>query len=368
MMTGHTERKWIPLAGGMLLAIAFLQGGWYLLITRGFLLPPLPVGWPPHGHWMIGGFLSFLIMSERVMVFPRRWGPAIPLGYAVTGVFLFIGHPLVRIIHGLALLGWWVHRISFAREYARYRQALVEGLVFTGISVTLAVPGGLRGDLRNASASLGQIVLLILLERLEWMLPAKRRAATMTFLMFVLASMGLTLNVLLPVSAIIPAGILGLILIRAFRYDMTMQSGFRRSPANPASVSSFSVTAIRTAYGWGGLACLSMVATEMFPSWMSKDFVIHSWGLGFIFTMILAHAPLMLPVMRGQSVRLRPSVWLFWMFQLATLIRLGGDEMARASLGFWRWSGMWTMVFHIMVFFLYIGDLIRQLKHHPLEA
>jgi hypothetical protein len=84
-------------------------------------------------------------------------------------------------------------------------------------------------------------------------------------------------------------------------------------------------TALMFSYVWLLLGAVAMTASFKISSAIFKDVVFHLIGLGFIFTMILGHAPLILSSALGKLPPKKAPVIPFLLFQVATLFRILGD-------------------------------------------
>ncbi len=87
------------------------------------------------------------------------------------------------------------------------------------------------------------------------------------------------------------------------------------------------------------------------------DAVLHSFFIGFVFSMIFAHGPVILPGVLGISIK--PYHWILYVpaiiLEGSLVIRVVADIL---SLEEWRrWAGMWNGI-AILLFFMAMGVLI----------
>jgi hypothetical protein len=88
------------------------------------------------------------------------------------------------------------------------------------------------------------------------------------------------------------------------------------------------------AYAWMGLGAALLIGWDFLPA-TAKDMTYHAIGLGFIFTMILAHAPVILPAVSGGAPVRRVPVGLFALCQGMTVLHLIGDAVVAKAPDLW---------------------------------
>jgi hypothetical protein len=78
------------------------------------------------------------------------------------------------------------------------------------------------------------------------------------------------------------------------------------------------------------------------------DAMLHAIFLGFVFSMIFAHAPIIFPAVTGRPLSYRRIFYLHGaLLHLSLLIRIGSD--LAGNFFFYRWSGLLN-VFAIVIF------------------
>jgi len=349
---------------------AVLTGIWRLAATRGFPVPPVPAVWPPHGHWMVGGFLAVLIMVERMAVLPPGWLVWVPFLYAFGAVTVHTGWAVGRGAVILGFLGWTVHRVRAIRVYRTPEKPLIEVAALGLLTLAVTRPGGLTGRPDVALAGLGAIVSVIAVERLEFLLRGRALGprvvwASLFGWMALLAGSALWGPLPLPTLGLATVLMTGGVLA----HDVAVRAAVRVFRGGAGSTSGglpplygFLTRALLVAYAWMGLGGALLAGWDALPPATAKDLVYHAVGLGFIFTMILAHAPVILPALLGGSpVRRAPAV-LFWLFQGTTALRLVGDIAVAKAPALWAWTGWPTGFLHTVLFALYMAALVRQVR------
>ena len=110
-----------------------------------------------------------------------------------------------------------------------------------------------------------------------------------------------------------------------------------------------------TGYGWllvmGGL----LVFQSKLP--FGYDAVLHSFFIGFVFSMVFSHAPIILPAIMKMPVKIyRPFLYLwFVLLQLSLVLRIIGDSTGNVLF---RKSGATANGVVILLFFVSVAFLV----------
>lgn len=359
-----TEILW-PYRGVMILgAIFFLSavfiGIWRIAILRGFLLPPIPEWLPPHGEIMLGGFLASLIIFERMIALRINALIWVPYIYAFSAMMLHNGNPYVRTIHLVALAGWLLHRWIAYRKFHRWEKPLVESVAFITLSSALMYPGGLLARPEVALQGLAFPVAVIAIERLEMSLLFKKMGARLV--VFALIGWCFLWN-LSTWQGILDLKNIGwatlLLVVSIALHDMALRGSKNKKTLSTAhGLHNFLKLALILSYAWLFTAAIALILSTKISAAIQKDILFHLFGLGFVFTMILGHAPLILPAALGKLPPTKAPVIPFLLFQTATIFRMVGDLALLKSVTVWQWTGWISGVIHIISFFAYVGMLI----------
>lgn len=348
----------VMVIGALCFLLAASTGIWRIALIRGFVLPSIPEWWPPHGHLMVGGFLGGLIIFERIIALRIKWLAWVPYAYMLSAVFLHTGWPAVRLIHCAALAGWIAHRWMAYRAFHKYEKPLVESLAYCTLSSALAHAGGLISAPVVALAALSFPVSVIGVERLEMSLNFRKTGAKITLWILAGWSALWGLSVwfnLLPLSWM---GACTLVVLAGMvRYDMAL---WIKGEAGP--LHRFLQRALGAAYVWFLLAAVAMTLSTYLPGAVMKDVLFHLLGLGVVFTMILAHAPLILTAAIGKLPPDRAPIVPFVAFQILTAIRIAADLNVSRWPAAWMWTGWTTGVFHVIAFIVYVAMVFRSSK------
>lgn len=354
----------VMVLGASCFLLAVITGIWRVAVTRGFLLPSIPDWWPPHGQIMLGGFLAALIIFERML--PLRVDALIwvPYVFALSTLFLQINHPVIRVIHLTALAGWLVHRWIAYRKFHHWEKPLVESVAFITLSSALIYPEGLQAHPGVALAGLSFPIAVIAIERLEMSLLFKKTGARITLLFLIVWSVLWNLVTWrgTPGLSLMGGATVVLAAFVAF-YDASVRTSQQNISGSSAhGLHRFLRNALFLAYGWLFLAAIAMMLSSEIPGAIMKDVMFHLIGLGFIFTMILGHAPLILSATLGKLPPGRAPVIPFFLFQTATCIRILGDFAFMKSIPIWQWSGWISGLLNTVSFFLYMALLVLSVK------
>lgn len=339
----------VPLSGSRrtLLARAALAVGVMALLLSALWAGLLRLGWvlpspqgslaALHGPLFVCGLLGTVIGLERAVALGRPWafvGPLLTLG---AGLGLLAGLPLglgalLTVGGSLGLLAVFVALLQ--RQPARFV-----------VTMALGAAAWLGGNLLwlagwpLAVASLwwaGFLVLTIVGERLELgrlrQLPPRALWAFTLGVAVLLAGLVLAVVRLDLGARLVGASWLGLGLW-LLAYDIARRT--IRRPGLPR----FSAVCILSGSVWlafGGLIAIGAGAVYAGPLY---DAMLHAVFVGFVFTMIFGHAPIIIPALLGLPVRF--SRWSYLplaVLHLSLVARLVGDLALLIELR--RWGGM----------------------------
>ena len=322
-----------------LAGISLLTGLWAGIARMGWFLPvPNSQFVMLHGPLMVVGFLGTLIGLERAVALQRWWAYAVPIFAGLGSITALITMP-VRISATLAALASLFLSAVFITLYRQYPSehfiimalsALAwfvgNALWFTDPAVFTVVPWWV-----------GFLVLMIAGERLE--LSRLRQPTALIrrvfhgFIAIVVIGLACSLVDFSTAIRLSGFGFLGLA-VWLLRYDLAWQSVHQ--PGLPR----FMATSLIAGYVWlalGGI--LWMVFAQFFSAGPRYDAMLHTIFLGFVFSMIFAHAPIILPTITGLSLPFQNIFYLHAALLHSSLIlRVAGDLSSSPSLQ--QWAGL----------------------------
>ena len=332
--TRPTERYRYPLLGlGMLALLAGLCGG---LLRIGWSEAHVPVSLTlAHGPLMVCGFLGTLISLERAVALRKAWAYAVPLLAGLGGVLAMAGvagGPLLFTAASLGLVGLYVVLLRMQAEPFLQVMALGAGAWLVGNAVWLsgaavyeAVPWWL-----------GFLVLTIAGERLElsrMLLHAPRVERLFLGLAGLLAA-ALAVTTFAPGPGMRLAGV-ALVGLAAWlaRYDIA------RHTVRQSGLTRFIAACLLAGYAWlgaGGVLALVYGGVAAGPLY---DALLHAVFVGFVFSMIFGHAPIIFPAVLGVAPFYRPAFYLpLALLHGSLLLRIAGDLGGGMALR--RWGGL----------------------------
>jgi hypothetical protein len=205
------------------------------------------------------------------------------------------------------------------------------------------------------------LVLTIAGERLEL---ARVRAMTRAALVSLLAFLAVVAAGLVVSLAALPAGIrlsgLGLLGLGAWLLTFDLA----RRTVRQTGLTRFIALCLLPGYAWLAFAGLTwMIWAERFSAGPWYDAMLHAITLGFIFSMIFGHAPLIFPAVTGRPL---PYHAYFYshvvLLHTALLLRVFGDLASQPTLR--QWGGMLNAV----AILLFVGNTIWAMRRGAVQT
>ncbi len=323
-------------------AVSLLLALWAGLIRIGWSWPtPRSNLAALHGPLMVFGFLGTLIGLERAVALRRPWGFAAPAASLAGSALLLFG---VREEVGQAFLvaaGAVLAALFLVilRAHATASAAALLG------SAVLWIGGALLWALDASYVEAvpwwaGFLVLTIVGERLELAalgrLTGGGRAAFALATALLLA--GLTTSVWATATGIRIAGaaLIGFALW-LLRYDVARQTVRR------GALPRFIAVALLAGYVWLGVAGALWARSGAVAFGPDHDALLHALFLGFVISMVFAHAPVILPGVLRVAIPFRRVFYVHLALLHVTLaIRIAGDLAVSSEAE--RWGGLLNAV------------------------
>jgi hypothetical protein len=292
-----------------------------------------------HGQVMALGFLATLISLERAQSLGRAWAYLAPALYGAGAIALVSPAP--------ALLGQLLHveaGLLFVAVYvALWRRAprpLVAVQVLSAVLALGAAVVAIRVDLPHAVLWLaGFIVLTIAAERAE--LAALVMGPKADHRLLALAS-GLALATL--AALVFPVAgerLVGLALV-AIAGWLTVHDVVRRQ-LRLRGQRRYLAAALLAGYVNLALAGGVLAVTGLFAGTGTYDVVVHGVFLGFGVSMVMAHAPVILPAVLGRPLPYRPALWVpLGLLQAGLAVRFTGALGGLTTV--WQAGGVVTVL------------------------
>jgi hypothetical protein len=340
------------LAAGML---ALLYGAAVGLVRLGWAIPLPHTDWLGiHGPLMVCGFLGTVIGLERAVALRRAWAYCAPASTAL-GVLAFLFVP------GSAVGGWLVAAAS-AVLVAIYVAASVQQPSLFTATMGLGAVLWLAGNVLWLSGWpvfdvvwlwLGFPLLTIAGERLEltrFLKPSRwGRAGFVATLVLLVASAVLA-------SAAprgVPAFGFALLLLAGWlvRYDVARRTVRQRGLAR------FVAVCLLAGYAWLAFAGGIVLFHPGELSGPAYDAALHALFLGFVFSMIFGHAPIIFPAVLGVSMAFRPRFYAHLaLLHASVALRVAGGLDSAWSDGSWGRARPWGGLLNLIALVVFLAN------------
>lgn len=345
------KKSWLLLLVPLSLLVAFYSAlgrvGWNL---------PIPAIAAKHGFLMVSGLFGTLISLERSLIMRKIWWLGIPVASAVS---------VVLVLMQLELQGFWVQLAAAAglsflylKQALRYREIYFAGLLLSGLAWCMSAAVLIAGR-GFVAASIWYILFLlftIVSERMELSKFVAKPGWAQPLL--------LTLLVLLVLSQALPfhlgANQLTGLLMAAVAYWL-LSFDMVNINLRKKGFFYFSGSTLFGGYLWLMLSGVLMALPLAAP--YHYDAVLHSFFIGFAFSMLFAHAPIIFPALIKMPVKVFHPFFYFPVFatHALLLLRLYADYSANWQLR--KWAGM-LQVLVIILFFLSFGMLLNRERNN----
>jgi hypothetical protein len=262
-------------------------------------------GW--HGALMISAFLGTVISLERAVALGRGWAYVAPAASGLGGVLLLAGAPLL-LTQVLALAGAAILVAASVQVLVRLVAPFTVILAIAAVCWLIGNLAWLGGGIVEAVPWwLAFLVLTIAGERLELtrFLPTPAVAQRLFFAIVgaILAGATLSFHDQDAGLALFAAGLLALA-VWLLRYDLA------RRNATQQGLTRFIALCLLAGYAWLALAGLLGLAGGFLPGHLWRDATLHAVGLGFVFSMIFGHAPIIFPAVMRVKIPYHPAFYL----------------------------------------------------------
>ena len=289
-----------------------------------------------HAALMIVGFLGTLIALERAIALRRWWAYLAPVAVAAGSLSLLATLP-VQVGHTLQLLGFVVLLYIYRELWRRSASTAVAIESIGAVLATGAVGMWIGGVATPALFPwlAGFLILTIVGERLELAsVGAPPRIAEQGLLLLAVGfALSAAATLLWPVAGTVALGTVTLgIVAWLVRFDVARRT--LRLTGLPRYV------AVNLTFGTAWLAVAGFVWLLWGPvgGGAGYDVVVHSVGVGFALSMVLAHAPIILPAVIRRPLPYHRVLYAATVgLQLALVVRVVGD--VRAVTPLWQIGG-----------------------------
>ena len=321
----------LPLAGGAIALVAGVAGG---LGRLGAIAAP-PVTVSIHSALMVSGFLGTVIALERAVALGRKAAYAAPLASAMGSILLLAGWT------SLAQASWIAAAVVLVvASLAIVRRQPMAHTALLALAASSWLAGNVAFALGHASGVveswLGFAILTICAERLELsrLMPRPPRAAATFRWAISLTVAAIAAAYVDPATAGLAFGV-ALVCLAAWlaKYDLA------RRTVHMAGLARFAAVALLGGYAWLAAAGIAWSLDALGVAGL-RDLALHGVALGFVFSMILAHAPIILPAVARVRVPFQPLFYLpLALLHGSLLVRFAGAALwprGQAAGGAWN--------------------------------
>ncbi|MFE7973194.1 hypothetical protein [Streptomyces shenzhenensis] len=295
-----------------------------------------------HGMLMVLGFAGTLVALERAVALGRPWAWLAP-GCLGAGGLLLLG-PVDLVVPRLLFVAGCAALVAlYVRFWRRQPSAALIAQAAGAVSALGAALLWLGGtDVpRMLPWLVAFLVLTIAGERLELARVAVLApSAERTFLACVGAvTAGVAATLLWPAIGTVLLGAALLALV-AWLVVHDVARRLLRATGLPR----FTAACLLAGYAWLGLAGALWLLTGPVTEGTRYDAVVHAVFLGFVLSMIMAHAPVILPAVLRRPLPYRPALAVAaWLLHLSLALRVVVGDL-RDVRGAWQLGGVLNIV------------------------
>ena len=329
--------------------VGLVLGVWGGLVRIGWAWPvPSAVLLGIHGPLIVSGFVGTLVSVERAIGLGRRWAYAPPLLTGFGSLALLV--PPLAAYAPYAVLTGGAAFVAVLAVIARRQPAAAAGaMIAAALLWTAGNALWVHGFPvhRLVPWWIAFIVLLIAGERRELSRVVRLSAASRASFGGAVALLAAT-TVSTFVDFDLGMRAFGIALVGLAMWLLT-QDIARRS-VSAGGLPRFMAAGLLLGYVWLGAAGVALVHVGGVPAGPGYDLVLHAVFLGFVFSMIFAHAPIIFPSLLGRPIPYRAAFWAPLVLLHGSLaLRVAGDLLSSADARLW--GGLLNGV-SVLAFFL----------------
>jgi len=292
-----------------------------------------------HGLVMVLGFLGTLISLERAQALGRVWAYLAP-GLLGLGALVLLS-PAPPLLGGLLLVeGAALFVVVYLALWRRAPRPLVAVQVLSAVLALGGAVAALRFDVPAALPWLaGFVVLTIAAERAELAALSMGPRAERD-LLWLAAALTLSIASSLAVPAV-GQRLVGLVLL-AIAAWLLVRDVVRRQ-LRLTGQHRYLAVALLAGYLHLALAGTVLAAGGLVADQGVYDVVVHGVFLGFAVSMVMAHAPVILPAVLGRALPYRPVLWLpLALLHAGLVVRFAGALVGVSWV--WQAGGVVTVL------------------------
>jgi hypothetical protein len=361
MKTNLAVRYRIPILMAGFISLMF---GMYIGLTRlGWNFPlTSATQFSLHGPLMVCGFLGTVISLERAVAIGERWAYSGPLASAAGALMLIAG---ATTFTGAALstIASLILCAASIKIFFRQRELFTFTLLIAALCWLLGCALWLYGVslVQVMPWWMGFLIITIVGERLElsrFMRPSYGSKMLFVFaLLLFLAGAGFASLGTWPDFHLLSASLI-VMTLWLIRNDIV------RHTIKQQGLTRYIAAALICGYAWLLVAGIIGLSLPQLNAGSSYDAFTHAIFLGFVFSMIFGHAPIIFPAITKVKIPYHPSFYLpLFLLQASLLLRLSGDFFYIVNL---RKAGGILHAITIVLFILVLAASVIRNKNKPL--
>jgi len=306
--------------------LILLIGIWSGLQRLGWNLSfPNPKLLIQHGPLMICGFLGTLISLERAVASKNVWGYAAPASIGLGSLSLII-LPQPGLLPYLLILGGGI--VFTAISIVIIKKFPIFPSYVIGAGVVLWVLGNILWFAGLTTSQFvgfwaGFLIFVIAGERLELsrVLKITRKARVIFIIILIVILVGIVQSTFSLIWGNRITGI-GMILLSIWLFE----NDLARKNLYHSGLYRFIAVSLLAGYFWLGISGILNIFYGGAATGPLYDAILHSFFVGFVFSMIFGHAPLIFPAILGVSIQFRQIFYIHLiLLHLTLIVRIMGD-------------------------------------------
>lgn len=358
------NKKGIPnwIFGGLLALAAFglLSGLFAGLVRLGWSIESLSINFPfLHGPLMINAFLGTMISVERAAALDKAWATSSPILFALGTILLLLGFiPIAKwlfVAGALMMFVILIYLYKFQAETYHLMMAAGGGALLVGnILYAIGFP-----IFNLVVWWMGFLILIIFGERLELnrIMRPPQKAQNIFAGLGAVWLIGVAFTYIdRRIGWTIACVALILQALWLFKYDIA------RKTIRAFAWTKYSAISLLSGYAWLILAGLYGIWQGLPYAGLPYDAQLHMIFLGFVFSMIFAHAPVIIPSLTGKDIPYSRYFYIpLIILHAALIVRIASDMLL---LPWYRKSGAHSNVLAILLF---LGGVAFQLARRAIK-
>ncbi len=280
---------------------------------------------------MVLGFLGTLVSLERSVALRRRWGYAAPLALGAGGLALVAPAP-APVGRALLVVGTALAALVLSALWRRQRDAATATQILGAVLALGAALLWTRLDVADLLPWLvGYLVLTIAAERVELAritMPAWSGAVLLALASALAAAIVASL-----LWRVVGAHLVGAVLLALAGW--LAHHDVARRTIRSTGLPRFAAAAMLSGYLWLAVAGAVWAIGGPPAGRAAYDTVVHATFLGFAISMVMAHAPVILPAVLHRPLPYRRVLWgPLALLHAGLVLRIGANAVDQPDL--WR--------------------------------